>query len=201
MQQRSYTTEARRWAKFPAVLLMALAIFWLLQKYFEIVPNWAAIEERTETAIGAVYVFTDLVVIPLGSLVAGILLLFLKRGAVFAGMLIPLWPLASVTVQLAERINTKFALHNQTQVVAHFRDGLMSTLELLLLWAVYVLLLHHFRKTLYWLGRSRPWRRQPARDDSGDPEPKIISRDTPPEDVEDGDVCLLMPDVTDEQAL
>ena len=199
MQPRDHLAAARRWAKFPATVLFVTGVLWLLLTYFRI--NWAEIGETTETGIGALYVFTDMVVIPLGSLVIGVCVMFLQRWALWGTGVILAVPLVQSTLNMAQRVDHKFDTYHLTRDVQDFGAGIMTAIEILGIWVIYAVVVYHLRKALYWHGKARQWVRKPLTE----PTPADhVDKPVPPRGAvartdEDGDVCLLMPDFYEEE--
>ena len=90
MTARDYRTEARRWVKFPATVLFATGVLWLMHRYFHF--DMAAIGEQTKTGIGALSVIVNFLVIPLGCVIVALGLLFLLRWSLWLGMILPVFP-------------------------------------------------------------------------------------------------------------
>ncbi|MBN2080676.1 hypothetical protein JW859_00575 [bacterium] len=199
MQPRDYHSAARRWAKFPAAILFILAVVWLIQNFFEL--NWAEIGAQTRTGLGSVLVFLHLVVIPLGSILIGVCVMFLQRWALWGAGVIALYPLMVKTFDLAARIDAKFTLYRQGGEISEFGGGIMTALELVAIWALYGIVLYHLYKALYWHARARQWVKRPTARPaakgqvSGGGQP----RSRPIAEVDEGDVCLLLPNTQEEQ--
>lgn len=195
MQPRDHLSAARRWAKFPATILFVMGVVWLLQKYFEF--NWETIGEVTDTGVGALWVFTDMMVIPLGSLVIGVCVLFLQRWSLWAAGVFPLLPLFRATIDLFVRISNKFNAYNSTGDTADFGNGVMTAIEVLAIWVLYLLILFHLRKALYWHRQAKQWVRTPVGSGRDAAEPvRPVSEGN--EQPEPDDVCLLMPDFSED---
>jgi len=194
MQPRDYHSAARRWAKFPAAILFILAVVWLIQNYFEL--NWAEIGSQTRTGLGSVMVFLHLVVIPLGSILIGVCVMFLQRWALWGAGVIALYPLMVKTFDLAARIDAKFTLYRQGGEFSEFGGGIMTALELLMIWALYGIVLYHLRKALYWHAQARQWIKRPSSHPvAKGQEPRVSqASNRSATDGEDSDVCLLLPD-------
>jgi hypothetical protein len=192
MPPRDQLTEARRWVKFPATVLLATGVLWLLQSYFEL--DWSNIGRLTRTGIGAVAVFTDMVFIPLGTVIVGVGLLFVQRWALYTGMVLPLLPLLMLTADKWQRISDKFSLFHQSGNVGSFGAGVMTSLMLLALWAVYVLMIFYLAKSLRYLQRLRQW----VRGRQAEPAGEKAAGDTPPDvadaALDEDELCLLLPD-------
>jgi hypothetical protein len=200
MKQRDHLQEARRWMKFPATVLIATGILWLLHSYFSL--NWSDIGQLTETGIGAVAVFINLVVIPLGSVVAGVGLLLVQRWAMWAACCLPVPPLVVLTMDKVDRIAVKLKEFRGSGEVSSFGDGIMTAILLLALWAVYFLILGYLLKAWREMEVAREWLKLPSRQDRGfaasskQPPDPASAEDEP--DAED--VCLLMPDSIDDES-
>lgn len=191
MQASTNLTEARRWAKFPATVLLVTGILWLLQIIFTL--DKSAIGQRSESFVGAAAVFIELVVIPLGSVAVGLGLLFLQRWALLLGFVMPLLPLLFATAEKIERIVAKFAEWRSSDNFASFGDGVMHALLLLALWGIYGLLVHYILKSMRLLDKAQDWLRVPATQRGSAPAayPVTGSDDV----VTDGnEVCFLMPE-------
>ncbi len=197
MVPSSLQTEARRWVKFPATVLLATALLWLLHSYFNL--DLARIGQRSESVVGALFVFCDLVLIPLGSVAVALGLLTLHRWALLLGYVMPLLPLILVTIDKAHRVALKFAEYRATGEISSFGGGVMTALLIAALWAVYVLTVLYILKSWQMLHQARQWLNHPARDagmgHAGDTQ-RLGQGDHP---VEDGDYCLLMPENNQEE--
>jgi len=192
MPPRDYRIEARRWVKFPATILLITGVLWLIRTYFEL--DWTRTLERTETLVGSVAVLTELVLIPLGSVVIGIGLLFLQRWALWLAYIIPLFPLVILTGEKVLRIGVKFDTYRQTSDVSEFGDGVMTALLVLALWALYVLIVLYLFKAWLQLKASRAWwgtRHGPGSITTGEP-----CEEQP--ELED-ELCLLMPETAEDE--
>lgn len=197
MQPRDLRAAARRWAKFPATILFVLGVLWLLEQLFAL--NVAALGQQTETGLGVAQAVIDLLVIPLGSMVIGVCVLFLQRWALWGAGILPLLPLLIKTVELSGRAQAKFAAYRTGQGTAGYGDAIMTMLLILALWALYALMVYHLGKALHWYGQARQWMRRPAAVLRGGAEQQ-------PSDLAEGEgegesVCLLMPDTEEDQAV
>ncbi|MCH7471949.1 hypothetical protein IIA79_03250 [bacterium] len=204
MQESDRTAEASRWLKFPATILLAAGVLWLLQVLFE--PNLADELRRTRTGIGSILVFVDLLVIPLGSVVVGIGLLYLQRWALHLAFVMPALPLAYLISEKAPVISGKFAQFHQSGDVAAFGDGVMKAVLLIAMVAIYVLIVMYLIKALRILGEFRQ-RAMPAgmggatADRAGQGEVGSAgdaARDSEPTGKSTDDLCLIMPEVEEE---
>lgn len=195
MQPREHYQEAVRWAKFPATVLLATGVVWLLRNYFEL--DIAAVGELTETGVGIVLALINLLLIPLGSVAAGIGLLFTQRWAIFAAAPLASAALLATTIDKAQRIYVKFAQYRSEQDTAAYGDAVMTILLLLALWAVLGLMVWYIIKTWRHLQSARQWLSQPR--SQGAPAASAARRvpySIDEDEVEEGDVCLLMPEFT-----
>lgn len=198
MQPRDHLTEARRWAKFPATVLLATGLLWLLQSYFALLVPDARdqIGQETETFVGALYIFSSLVIVPLGSVAVGLGLLFVQRWALWGGFVLPALALVIVTVEKAAVIGRKFAEFRQAGAVSSFGGGVMTALLVLALWAVYVLIVLYLLKTLHQLNLAYGYanrRTAPAGQLGG----KSTAGNASAAD-DDEDLCLYMPETQDD---
>lgn len=194
MQPRDLKAAARRWAKFPATILFVLGVLWLLEQLFEL--NVAALGQQTETGLGVARAISDLLIIPLGSMIIGVCALFLQRWALWGAAILPLLPLLIKTAEHTGRAQAKFAAYRAGQGTADYGDAVMIMLLVLALWAVYALMVYHLRKALYWNAQARQWLRRRAVAVPGDEGAQQLAATEP----DGGDeVCLLMPDTEEDQ--
>jgi hypothetical protein len=157
MLQPDHMAEARRWAKFPATVLLCTGVLWLLLKVFEF--NIVAFKEQCETVIGVLSAVVDIMVLTLGCMVVGICVLFLQRWALWAAYILPALALLYTSADKAQTISRKFAEANTQNNFSSFGGGVMNSLLLLALWAVYLLVIFYIRKAFQHLdaGRGRGW--------------------------------------------
>lgn len=190
-------TEARRWVKFPATVLLATALLWLLHSYFNL--DLGMIGQRSESVIGALFVFCDLVLIPLGSVAVALGMLGLHRWALLLGFFMPLLPLILVTIDKVNRVSIKFEEFRATNDRFSFGDGVMTALLIAALWAVYVLMVLYILKAQHMLQQTRQWLRRPSQDAalSRASETRRAGQGSPQAD--EGDFCLLMPENNQEE--
>jgi len=182
--------SAKRWVKFPATVLFATGVLWLMQSYFEL--DWESIKQQTETGLGSLAVITDLVIIPLGSIAVGVGLFFLQRWAIWLGFVLPVLPLLVVTIEKLGRIEQKFAEYRLSEGgVSSFGGGVMTAILVLALWGIYVVIVIYLAKTIRILDSGRAWLKRPVKDGSS------LDERPPREDVlpEFGEVCQLFPEV------
>jgi hypothetical protein len=196
MQPREQLLQAKRWAKFPATVLFAVAVLWLLQNYFEL--DWEAIGEQTETGVGIALVLANLMLIPIGSLVIGVCALFTQRWSLWAAGIILLGPLVMASIRQIDRVDRKFADYNLSGSTAEYGQAVMTLLLIIALWAVYLLVVYHLRKALYWHSQARQWTHRPLAVETGPEEPRhgAAAGDTA---AGEESVCLLMPDAEGEE--
>ena len=195
MAASNQLTEARRWVKFPATVLLAIALLWLLQNLFEF--NSAEIGQRTEKVIGILYVIVDYIVVPLGSVAVGIGLLFLQRWALITGFFLPLLPLVLVTADKIGRVVAKFTQYRETGDFSHFGGGVMTALLVIALWAVFFLYLDYIYKSWRLTNQAREWlspKRRGARGSAPGAEPPSGGAART-----DDEGCYLLPDADDEE--
>lgn len=159
VETQGYTTEARRWAKFPATLLFATGFLWLLESLFHF--NQESVGQQSETVVGALGVFINYT-IPLGCVVTALGMLFLQRWALMLGPLFSLYPLVSLSINKIARIQVKFAEYRSGGADDSFGDGVMTSLLLLALWAIFGLMVLYVLKSLCILRKSQQWLSQPA---------------------------------------
>jgi hypothetical protein len=204
MQARDYLTEARRWSKFPATVLLVTGLLWLLQSYFEL--NWTVVQQQSESVIGALNVFAYMVIVPLGSVAAGLGMLFLQRWALYSGFVLPALTLLYLTYDKWLRITQKFAEFRLTGDVASFGGGVMTTLLLVALWAVYVLIISYLLRSLHQLDLAQGWlsHTSPARQRSGsvdgDRSPAQSGSTTPQDSGAEDEYCMFLPDEQADEA-
>jgi len=190
MLERDHLSEARRWAKFPATLILISGILWLLQRYFEL--DWPAIGEQTRTGLGSAAVFVDLVAIPLGSMVTGVGLLFIQRWAIWMAFFLPLMPLLMLGLEKWIKICDKFSTFHRGGDASSFGAGVMGSILVLGLAVVYFLLVIYLIKCLKHINSAASYSRGKAVSTDSEEYQNITrpSVDT----TEDQDVCLLLPD-------
>jgi len=187
-------TEARRWVKFPATLLFATGLLWLLQSIFRFHQDQILLQVKT--FVGSARVAADFVIIPLGSVAVGMGMLFLQRWALAAGLVLPCLPLLLLSYEKILRIAGKFSESHSTGDFASLGAGVMTSLLLLALWAVYVLCIWYIRKSWRLLAGHQEWMRAPSRRGTGSaPQP----HGEQPGELEEGDLCLLMPEGAGEE--
>jgi hypothetical protein len=196
MQPRDYHAAARRWAKYPAAILFILAVVWLINNYFE--WNFPELGQDTENGLGILAAFTYLLVIPLGSILIGVCVMFLQRWALWGAGIIALIPLVDKTVDIVGRIGAKFGVYRATGSSSEYGGAIMWALGLLAMWALYGIMVYHLRKALYWHARARQWVKRPA---SSQVQPRAAVTDpqvgyAPAEDGEE--ICYIMPDTDTE---
>jgi hypothetical protein len=197
MVPSSLQTEARRWVKFPATVLLATALLWLLHSYFNL--DLKTIGQRSESFIGALFVFCELVLIPLGSVAVALGMLTLHRWALALGYFMPLLPLILVTIDKTHRVALKFTEYRATGEISSFGGGVMTALLIAALWAVYVLIVLYILKSWHMLQQARQWLKGPATD-AGPRRAVDAMRAGPAGQASDeGDYCLLMPENNQEE--
>lgn len=187
MHQDLWAAQARRWAKFPATLLFALSVIWLVRSLFGLDPG--ALGSGTKTGIGALVAVYVLGIIPLGSAVCGIGLLFLQAWAYVPAALLPLWPVIAVSADKVARIDRKFAQFHQDGQIASLGNGLIDVLVVGAIWTAYAIALFYLWKS--WRMRPAPWRpgRAAAEGAGAGSAPGTAGA------AEEGEVCLLLPEV------
>lgn len=164
VELHGYTTEARRWAKFPATLLFATGFLWLLESLFSF--NMDNVGQQSETGVGALALFINFAVIPLGSVVIALGMLFVQRWALILGPLLGLYPLVALSISKVARIQLKFAEYRSGSSESSFGDGVMTSLLLMALWAIFGLMVLYVLKSLGILAKSQQWLSQPAGDEA-----------------------------------
>jgi hypothetical protein len=195
MATSSLYTEARRWVKFPATVLVATALLWLLRIFFDY--NQTAVGQRAESVVGAIFIFCEFVLIPLGSVAVAVGMLWLQRWALHLGYLMPLLPLIVVTLEKAHRVALKFAQWRATGEFSSFGAGVMTALLMAALWAVYALMALYIYKSAHLLKQAQEWLRAPGNTPAGkSPAPRQRFGGEIPDE---GDCCLLMPDSSHEE--
>lgn len=199
MQPRDYHAAARRWAKYPAAILFALGVVWLLNNYFEL--DWASIGEQTETIFprpgyggGIAIVFANLLLIPLGSMIIGVCVMFLQRWALWGAGIIATIPLAVKSADIIVRIDDKFAAYRATGSSSEYGGAIMWALALLAAWTLYGIMIYHLRKALYWHARARQWVKRPSGSHPAQTATRsaVQNGDKGPE--EEQEICYIMPD-------
>jgi hypothetical protein len=196
MQPRDHYTEARRWAKFPATVLLATGLLWLLENYFTL--NLRQIGELTETGVGMAYALLDLLLIPLGSVAVGIFLLFTQRWAIVSAVPLTFAALLIITFEKVQRYADKVSQYRTTQETAAYGDAVMTILLIIALWALFALLVLYLAKTWKHLNAAQEWLARPARE----PQPALAAAHTPASNLTlpEDDMCLLLPDCEDPEA-
>lgn len=195
MATSSLYTEARRWVKFPATILIATALLWLLRNFFDY--DLTEIGQRTETVVGIIFVFCEFVLIPLGSVAVAVGMLWLQRWALNLGYVMPLLPLIVVTLEQAHRVALKFAQWRASGDHSSFGAGVMTALLVAALWAAYGLMALYIFKSAHLLGQAQEWLHAPGNTmDGKGPAPRPLFGGESPEE---GDCCLLMPDSSNEE--
>ena len=197
--------EARRWTKFPATLLIITGVLWLIEVLFKVAQDWNGnIAQPSETFVGAVVVFALAVVVPLGSPLAGVFILYLHRKALYVGAALPFIPLAYLTWYECLRIARKFHEYRTDHAVASFGTAVMEAVILLGLWSIVWVHLLYIRRALRELASASraPAAWVPATAPAGfAPGGSSTSRpaaDDPDADLDDGDeVQFMMPDDRD----
>jgi hypothetical protein len=193
MPSSDQRTEARRWVKFPATVLFATGILWLLDTYFSSFEGgFGPVGQRAETLFGVLYILLIYVVIPLGSVAVGLGMLSLHRWALSTGFIMPLVPLLIVTVDKVQRIAGKFTEYHASGSVRSFGGGVMTALLLVALWAAYGLVVLYIVKSWRLLSAAREWLRLPAGAGAAQAGVQPVTSD--PAKAEGGDFCLLMPE-------
>lgn len=185
MHQDLWAAQARRWAKFPATLLFALSVIWLVRMLFGLDPS--ALGSGTKTGLGALAAVYTLGVIPLGSAACGVGLLFLQAWAYIPAAILPLWPVIAVSADKVSRIDRKFAQFHQDGQIASLGNGLIDVLVVIAIWAAYAIALTYLWKS--WKMRPSAWR--PAKGLAGG----VAAAAPEGGRVEEGEVCLLLPEV------
>ena len=190
-------TEARRWVKFPATVLIATALLWLLRNFFDY--DQVAVGQRAESVVGAIFVFCEFVLIPLGSVGVAVGMLWLQRWALYLGFVMPLLPLIVVSMEKTQRVAMKFAEWRASGEFSSFGAGVMTALLVAALWAVYGLMALYIFKSAHLLGQAQEWLHAPDSNLAGKgAKPRPYSDG---ERIEEGDCCLLMPDGSHEETI
>lgn len=188
--------SARRWAKFPATVLIVVAVLWLLKNYFEL--DLTAIGQQTETGLGIFLALANLLLIPIGNVVIAVCVLFVQRWSLWAGGVFLLYPLMVETADKLARIDAKFATYRATESSSEYGGAVMTIFSVLLIWALFLLVLFHLRKALYWHAQARQWVRHPVTAHKGQPTP-VADHAAAPSTEGNDEVCYMMPD-TEESA-
>jgi len=186
--------SARRWAKFPATVLIVVAVLWLLKNYFEL--DLAAVGQQTETGLGIFFALANLLLIPIGNVVIAICVLFVQRWSLWAGGVFLLYPLMVETADKLVRIEAKFATYRATGSSSEYGNAVMTIFSVLLIWALFLLVLFHLRKALHWHAQARQWVRHPVTARKGQPAP-VAEHAAAPATGGDEEVCYMMPDTED----
>jgi hypothetical protein len=173
-------------------------LLWLLEVIFQAAGNWNSIAQRSETLLGAILVFTLGVVVPLGSPLAAVFILYLHRRALYIGALLPLLPLAYLTWEKAQRIGGKFHEYRAQGAVSSFGAAVIETVIVLGLWVVAWVHVLYIRRALNELAAADSWSAAPApaRPAAAESAGGVSADDFAPDD----EVCFLLPDtVADEE--
>jgi hypothetical protein len=150
--------EARRWTKFPATLLFATCLLWLVAMLPRVAADWdGTVAQPSETLLGAVVVFALLVFIPIASPLAAIGMLYLQRSALYLGGLLPFFPLAAISVDKARRIAEKFAQYRLQHSISSFGDGVLDAMILAGLWLIAAVHVLYIRRALLELAKAEQW--------------------------------------------
>jgi hypothetical protein len=190
-----HLAAARRWVKFPATILFATGVLWLLQIIFN--SDWEAIRNYWSTGAGALLVLVYMLVIPLGSVAIALGLLFLQRWALWGGAILPVVPLVLVTIDKFYRIKDKFADFRDSGNSQALGDGVMTSVLVLALWAVYALILVYLYKANKILGGAEQWLKRPVRDaTAGAARDPAAGRTAGDFEAAEGDYCQLFPEDT-----
>jgi hypothetical protein len=197
MQPRDYHSAARRWAKYPAAILFILAVVWLINNYFEL--NVPELGQQTETGLGILMAVTYLLVIPLGSILIGVCVMFLQRWALWGAGIIALIPLIVKSIHIIARISGKFTNYRVTGSSSEYGGAIMWAFGLLAMWALYGIMIYHLHKALYWHAKARQWVKRPASAAAAAAADKQSPAADGDEPESDNEVCLLMPDTENEQ--
>lgn len=159
----SLLDEARRWTKFPATLLFATCLLWLITVIPKAATDWDAyVAQPSETLFGALLVFLQLVVVPIAGPLAGIGMLFLQRSALYLGAFLPFIPLGTITVDKAARIAIKFREYREQASINSFGDGVLDAVILLGCWAIAIVHVLYIRRALQEMAKAEQWQRGPA---------------------------------------
>ncbi len=191
MASPDHLAAARRWVKFPATILFGTGILWLLQIIFN--SDWERIRDFWSTGAGAILVLVYMLVIPLGSVAVALGLLFLQRWAMWGAAILPTVPLVLVTIDKLHRIRDKFTAFHDSGNTNALGDGVMTSVLVLALWAVYVLILVYLYKAYRILGGAEQWLSRPVRDETVAREP-VERTAGGAEDVGLGEYCQLFPE-------
>jgi hypothetical protein len=184
--------QARRWAKFPASVLFALSVIWLLRSFFELGGDASGFQDLTHTGVGILQVVWDLLIIPVGGAVIGIYLLLRKRWAAPVAALLPLKPLVEITGRKLVDVQANFHDYNTQASMTKLYEGLVDLLIVAGFWALFVLMLFYLWK-VWTLLRERPrWRAGAAviGEQAGGAPLRAAQNG-------DGDVCFMMPETED----
>ncbi len=184
-------TQARRWAKFPATVLFALSVVWLLRSFFVHGQNESGFQNLTHTGAGILQVVWDLLAIPVGGAVVGIYLLLRKRWAAPVAALLPLEPLLIYSVGQLADVRGNFHEYNEQASMTKLYAGLVDLLVVVGFWALYALMLFYLWKVWTLLRERAKWNA------AGIEGEYIGSVATPASSNVDGDVCFLLPETED----
>ena len=176
--------------------MFILAVVWLLNNYFEL--NVPELGQQTETGFGILLAITYLLIIPLGSILIGVCVMFLQRWALWGAGIIALVPLAVKSYDIAMRINAKFATYRITGSSSEYGGAIMWAFGLLAMWALYGIMVYHLRKALYWHAKARQWIKRPVIDGAAASSKTVPATTVHTEPQSEAEVCLLMPDTEPE---
>lgn len=202
-------SQARRWAKFPATVLFALCVLWLVRCYMFEGSRLGEIKNQIETGLGAATVFFSYFVLPLGSAIAGIGLLTLHRWAYPLAALLPVYPMLDMSASKIARIGGKFHAFHESAALAggpdtsKLGDGLIDCLLLIGAWAAFLLMLYYLWRSLSYLAPAKS--RHPLPMPAGLAPSATAPAGTPsippgaqPMLDDEGDVCFLLPETRDD---
>lgn len=195
--------EARRWTKFPATLLFAACLLWLITIIPRAATDWdAVVAQPSESLLGALAVFLQLVVMPIAGPLAAVGMLFLQRSALYLGAVLPFIPLLSLSADKAQRIAVKFREYRDYASISSFGDGVLDAVIVAGLWLIAVVHVLYIRRALQELGKAQQWqsRRSPAQSAAAAPLAAVPAGRAalPVESAAAGDdTCFLLPDAVD----
>lgn len=203
--------HARRWVKFPATILFALCVLWLVRCYMLESTDWSNIKNQIESLGGTLFVLFSYFGLPLGSAIAGIGLLTLHRWAYPLAVLLPLYPMVEMTGAKIVRIGSKFHEFHQSAGLpggpntTKLGDGLLDCLLLLGAWAAIVLMWYYLWRSWTFLAPAKAHRNLHDGGFGAAPAPGKAHDGTVPEGFntvaavdDEGDVCFLLPEVREE---
>jgi hypothetical protein len=189
--------EARRWTRFPATLLFAASLLWIITVIPRAATDWDAIvAQPSESLLGAILVFLQLVVMPVAAPLAAVGMLYLQRSALYLGAVLPLIPMLSLSADKAQRIATKFREYRELSSISSFGDGVLDAAITLGLWIILAVHVYYIRRALQEMDKTRQWQRS-ASGETMVPARLVISGHESADSTLPDETCFLLPDAVE----